>query len=491
MDKGIRDQIITHCNEFSESDYVESFSKNLTEGQSLESLRIGSFNGVSIIPIIQRTITQLKNELESDNYIFLPNQFLNSGGGIVNLLNEVKNFYNYLITSNYAGLWQSLQTIISYQIVHGFWDRSRVNLFSVDEIKLHTNNETLKVTAEIIQKNLEKIKNDGEQKITEFKKEIENIKNLVDSKKSEFDSITALYQNSQTTVQSISDILTTAKDNVQKNETTFTKLITNSKNLFDQQTKESVKINSELDKLTNENSSASKVLSEIKEQKESIDKSLQEIDEFKRRVEEVTGLITEKGLTHSFASRASELKKSTNLWFGFIWIGFVISGMWLTFAFTCLPNYLENSNTNSLGIILFLIVASAKIFPVWVLMQFIFKQYGRERQLWEGYEFKKAVSATVLSFADQLINEKFSLSQKDFMTSDGKLNDTAWKTYSDDRDKARRNLIDKTVSDLYKEVVVSNPEKRQFKLSNKDWQKIKDMMAFTKEMTDNVRQVTK
>lgn len=77
------------------------------------------------------------------------------------------------------------------------------------------------------------------------------------------------------------------------------------------------------------------------------------------------------------------------------------------------------------------------------------------------------------------------------MTSDGKLNDTAWKTYSDDRDKARRNLIDKTVSDLYKEVVVSNPEKRQFKLSNKDWQKIKDMMAFTKEMTDNVRQVTK
>ena len=124
-------------------------------------------------------------------------------------------------------------------------------------------------------------------------------------------------------------------------------------------------------------------------------------------------------------------------------------------------------------------------------MQFIFKQYGRERQLREGYEFKKAVSATVLSFADQLINEKFSLSQKDFMTSDGKLNDTAWKTYSDDRDKARRNLIDKTVSDLYKEVVVSNPEKRQFKLSNKDWQKIKDMMAFTKEMTDNVRQVTK
>ena len=60
MDKGIRDQIITHCNEFSESDYVESFSKNLTEGQSLESLQIGSFNGVSIIPIIQRTITQLK-----------------------------------------------------------------------------------------------------------------------------------------------------------------------------------------------------------------------------------------------------------------------------------------------------------------------------------------------------------------------------------------------------------------------------------------------
>ena len=52
-------------------------------------------------------------------------------------------------------------------------------------------------------------------------------------------------------------------------------------------------------------------------------------------------------------------------------------------------------------------------------------------------------------------------------------------------------LIDKTVNDLYNDTIIYQSEDKRAKFSDKDWQKIKDMMNFTKEMAENVKNITK
>ena len=491
MDKNTRDQMLSICDKILNEDIIEIFSKKLPNGQLLETLTIGAFNGISFIPLIQRITEQLKKELETDNYLFLSNQFLTPSGGRINLNDELQRFYDSIRNVSTQQLWGFALNIIHYQIINGFWDRSSVNIYNSNEIKLHVDNEKLKITSNLIQKELSNIKSEGEQNNKELKAEIERAKNLIDEKKSEFENITALYKNSQNTSQAISDILEAARKDTQTNINEFTAQITNIKNLLAEQKKSTEEINKELDKLSKENISANKVLEEIQNQKIAVDNNLNEINEYKRRVKEITGLLAEQGLTYSFTKRASNLKTTTNWWFIAIWGGLFISACWIAFAFLCLPNFLENSNTNSFVIILFLITASAKILPVWILMQFIFKRYAKERQLWEVYEFKAAVSATILSFADQLVNDKFSLTEKDFIKPDGTPDLTAWKVYSENRDKARRSLIDKTVNDLYNDSTLYHSEDKRAKFSDKDWQKIKDMMNFTKEMTENVKTISK
>ena len=100
---------------------------------------------------------------------------------------------------------------------------------------------------------------------------------------------------------------------------------------------------------------------------------------------------------------------------------------------------------------LFAITSGAKIFPVYLLMSFIFKQYARERNTQEAYEFKSAVSATIKSFANLLVEQKYGLTPDNFKKN-GQLDNVAWEKYVGERDNYRRELIHTTVLNLYKEI---------------------------------------
>ena len=117
MDKTTKDQILTIGDKISNENISEIFSKRLTEGQTLESLTIGEFNGISFIPLIQRIIGQLKKEFESEHCLFLSNQFLMPSGGVNNLRDELQRFYDSINNTSTQQLWSCAQNLVYYQII--------------------------------------------------------------------------------------------------------------------------------------------------------------------------------------------------------------------------------------------------------------------------------------------------------------------------------------------------------------------------------------
>jgi len=464
-----RQVIIDECDKILKIDIVERRKKQ-DPNFNVDTISILSGKGMNGINLIVRVLSQLKAESETDAHFYLPVIFSVNGSpqniiGLIQILNQrIQSFEIRAIN-------EIISLMILYELQYNFWDRGSVNIYNSQEIdvglKLKEVNSYEKSVREKLG-NLEGVKQTLEKDIKTCEAHLTNISN---SLKISQDNEKAI-QNINAVVSKINgELETTKKNQVQK---------------FDEAVQE-------VKKLTESNKKYADELLVIDKQKNAIDEELKKISLNEKRVEELTGLISNKVLVYSFARRARLIFYNVIFWMALIFMFFAISCGWLWFSFVhneALKNlFINPSAPSDFSTILTIVASAVKILPVWILMQFAFKNYSKERHVLEAYEFKAAVAATVKSYADQMINDKFAFKRENF-AKDG-TGETEWKKYVDERDKARKDLIRETVDNLYKEVKFNDYDVLAEKQSKKDWKRFKEIVSLAKDAAGTVTSKTR
>jgi len=115
----------------------------------------------------------------------------------------------------------------------------------------------------------------------------------------------------------------------------------------------------------------------------------------KETIERYVGMSVDGYLGNKFDARAEKLNEWLRIWQIAVPISVVLSIIWVVVVFTFLRTQLSNDLV-SVGINLL------KTTPAFILMGFVFGQYGKERNLQEEYAFKGAVAMTINVYADLL-----------------------------------------------------------------------------------------
>ena len=441
MTEEIRNKILNTISEIQSLDIQECLSKTLPSNQSLEDRKVWVFNGITIVPVIERAVKQMEAFLSGGEYVFYMENFPTHAridGFFFNLLNAIK-------TVNLSSISTNLQEIISYQIYLGIWDRGNVNIFDVNEIDVAKKKSELSTLIS----RMNKAKKDLEIRLTE-------IDNELAAKKSEFAAITANKTSSDNELKQIRDALSNANKDIQKQRNDFTFLYAQAEQQKGSLTEFLGEAKKAQDSVSAQIKSTQEDLESVRLAISAIEKQKAEFEVYKKEAEEQVALISSAGLSGAFKRRANLMWVNVGVWFLAIIVGLLGSGYWLWFAFTQLPNFIENGVAiDAISSLLFVTTSFAKIFPVYLGMSFVFKQYTRERKTQEAYEFKAAVSATIKSYSDQLVAEKYALTINDF-NKGGQIDKAAWEKYVDARDNYRRELIRTTVLNLYKDIEIED-----------------------------------
>lgn len=466
MTEDTKSKILTAIAEIRALDIQECLSRNLPPNQSLEDRKIWEFNGVSIISVIARTLKQMEDFLGGEEWrVHMDMSF----GQRSPIENYFSSFLTSLKTGNYSNLASSLQAIITYEIIHGIWDRGHVNVFSVDEVEIA--NKKFELNALLAQVN--KAKN-------AFESRLKEIDNELTGKKSDLDAITANKTNSSNELSRIREIVAAANNDIQKQKNDFTFLYAQAEQKEKDLTEFLITSKAAQDSVAKQIGLAKENLEALKKTTSEIEKQKAEFEGYKKEAAEQVALIASAGLSGAFKRRANLMWINVGVWFVAIIAGLISSGYWLWFAFTQLPNFIGNGIAiDSVSSLLFVATSFAKIFPVYLGMSFIFKQYARERKTQEAYEFKAAVSATIKSYSDQLVAQKYALTISDF-SNNGKIDKAAWEKYVDERDNFRRELIRTTVLGLYKDIEIEEKDFQKKSLKNMRIEDIKTIVELAK-----------
>lgn len=467
MTEETKNKILTAISEIRALDIQECLSRNLPPNQSLEDRKIWVFNPVTIIPVIERALNQMEAFLNGEEHAV----HMNANFGQTPIENSFSSFLSALKTGNHAGIVSPLQAIITYEIFHGIWDRGHVNLFSVDEIDIANKKSELKA----LLSKVNKAKNTFDDRLKQLDKELSEKKNALDT-------IADNKANSSNELAQLRGIIADANKDIQKQKNDFTYLYAQVEQKEKDLTNFLIASKTAQEMVENQIKSAQESIGILKANIDEVEKHKSEFEGYKKEAAEQVALIASAGLSGAFKRRANLMWINVTVWFGAIIAGLIASGYWLWFAFTLLPNFIGNGIAIDLtSTLLFVATSFAKIFPVYLGMSFIFKQYTRERKTQEAYEFKAAVSATIKSYSDQLVAQRYALTINDF-SNNGKPDTAAWEKYVVERDKYRRELIQTTVLGLYKDIDMNEKQSMSANEKNLDMNTLKQVAEIIRNL---------
>lgn len=395
-------QVISNIESFG----IDKISETIFKDQDIATINVGQYTFPDYIVALKRMLKQLKIEL-SDNGYYLPSQynFQNEFGNISSQLQtDLQSLLNLLNKNNQETLNQSvkyLDRLIYFQIVNGFWDKSKIKIHKSDEIKLSELNEKLKIISEKLSINQDNFKTQIDNLDTEKKK----ITDLITQKQQELQQVTNNLQTSNTNTEQINKLLTTS---IATNGKIDALLSQQTQNLETQKKKTEtedayfVKQKEIFGTLeTNLNEKVIKFETQISDFEEKLKFVEEKKAFFEERNEYLRDLIGREvgvSLFETFKQRKTELAKPVKNW---LWI--VIGMAALTFV------SIITIFTNGFGLwgevlkeftTIQLITNTIKTFPFFFLLFYSISQYNKERNFQEEYAFKSAVALTIKAYAD-------------------------------------------------------------------------------------------
>lgn len=364
---------------------------------NVDEIKFGEYSVNEFKAIYSKVFKQLKAELESGLGLMLPNQdvFNNEFGSAI-LDSESSSFYSYL--QNFAqrnDAAEILKRFVFYQIRNGFWNKTTVKLHNVDSEKLNAAQDALILSQKNLTKNLQEfdaLKNklttqidDFELVLTKTKEESTNVSTLLEAAVKETDQISVLTISAETENTAIKALATEIKEklgvitvDITDYEESFTAIKTANKELAEALKKDLLSAKTNLDNSKEGNEF-------INSQKDNIMKLI--------------GMAADGSLGYKFDKRKIDLEKGINrFWRWAVPLSIIGAAVWVFLIFTTLSANLSNEWVN-------LIVNIIKTSPAWLLVGFVFSQYGKERHLQEEYAFKSAIAMTLTAYSQMLAED--------------------------------------------------------------------------------------
>lgn len=371
--------------------------KKLVEEFPTESnpakVNIGHYNGEKFLSFFYRLVAQFKVELKNDALnLLLPFQYnFNNEFGNGNLESDLTNLFNHVNSKNLSTAEGWMNRLIYYQMVHGFWDRSSVNVHNLRGI----NASKLENKLKFIEESLDVSIKSNKELTKHLKKQKEDLDLLVNEKRQQFNEINNIFSSAQSQGQQVSSILNNSNSHLASIEKFLNQQesnLTKTKENIAQYSKEykelQAAITSVLDEAGNRFETIEKHLEYVSSKKEFI-------EEKEREIIKLTGKAADGVLGHTFFTRKNMLNWSTWIWLVILVAIVIGSGFWIHFVFTNL-----SANTGTAWVDL--LINTVKASPALILVGFAINQYSKERSLKEEYAFKAAVAMTINAYADEI-----------------------------------------------------------------------------------------
>lgn len=391
---------------------IDKMLESVFKDQDITTINIGQYILPDYIVALKRMVKQLKVEL-SDNGAYIPFQysFQNEfGNGTFQLQSDLQNLLNLLNQKSQTGLNQSilvLNRLIYFQVVNGFWDKSKIKIHNSNEIKLSELNVKLKIISELLSANQDNFKNQVENLNLEKKK----LADFLAQKQQELQQITNNLQASNINTNQINQLLTTSTATNGKLDALLNQQIQN----FDTQKKKAETENAYFAKQKEIFGTLETDLNErvkiLETQIVDFDKKLKFVEDKKAFFEErniylqnLIGREVGVSLFETFKQRKNELTKPVSKW---LWIVIGMSALTFISIITIFTNgfglwgeVLKEFTTIQL------VTNTIKTFPFFFLLFYSISQYNKERNFQEEYAFKSAVALTIKAYADIIKEEK-------------------------------------------------------------------------------------
>lgn len=358
------------------------------------STQLGTLSIEKLTFLTKRVIHQLNDELNNGIGEFLPNQYnYQNEYGNGNLEADTTNFLNYIQNvGNHSQAIQTLNRLIYYQIDNGFWDKSQRKLHNANDVKAKEIADKMKALEVVIE---QKLVNVGEEK--------ERLKTFLQQKTTELQQIERNVQTSNINNTEVNNLLNQSTQNNEKINSLLTQQnekFEETKRNLDSYKKEYSDFKTELEKIF---ADLELRTSKFEEKNEVFTKVLEFVESKKQYFEErnnyldnLLGKEVSAKLFHTFKDRKVELNSSVNFWKYGVPVMSVILLIWVFILF---GGWEGHELTKDWQVIA---VNSIKTLPVIILLYFVIRQYGKERNFQEEYAFKSAVALTIVEYSKQL-----------------------------------------------------------------------------------------
>jgi len=383
---------LTSIGELKKIDLANLIFKSYEGENDLNKIAFTKYTAAEFIKLFDKMLNQLDYELTSGLQLLLPNaENFNNDFSTIDISKHLPVFINYFDTGGFTNAETLLDRFIHYQIKNGFWNTSKIEVSKKEQSELNAQHKLISKNLESLNENMQMFENMRK----DYNQVIESAENLVEEKNGELkqivDKLTSADSNEKEVTRILAEVvnknteISGVLDNVKEKLSTVDTDIIAYQESFDSIVTESddldTKLNTSLDKAT-----ANFKLSED---------NAQFVADRKEEIERLTGMAADGALGSKFHDREKKLTDKVPFWRTSIIVVTVLAIAWVVVVFTCLPAKFDNEWVN-LGVNLL------KTTPVFILLGFVFKQYGKERNLEEEYAFKSAVAMTLTAYSNML-----------------------------------------------------------------------------------------
>lgn len=391
MQKDYQDSIRRFIEQYKAIDLAAIFKEKYPDEPDLTAVQLGQYSGATFISMGNQAMASLEAAINAPYWHTLPgsvqghNEF-----GQVDINSVLSSYLSLLAQKQIPQASQHLSRAVWYCMTTGIWlDEKGTKPPTKTELKalsdqLAANAKRIAGQLETIQATTSELTNSRLDlvKFTEEKKnELGEIRRLLDEARKQLDELKAILEKASSSYTEISTIGESAEKTLNDMSVQLGVI---SKGY------EAFKADSET------------LRSAINKDKESTASALASAEELrktilghKETIERYVGMSVDGHLGNKFDGRAEKLNKWLRLWQFAVPISVVIAIAWVVIVFTFLRAELGNEWVN-------LSINLLKTSPAFVLMGFVFGQYGKERNLQEEYAFKGAVAMTINVYAELL-----------------------------------------------------------------------------------------
>lgn len=379
---------------FEKTDFEIAFANKYKDTATINSVSAADYTVAELLALSRKSVDQLKNRLNADDWQVLPiSQNLNEYG-IVSVNNVIVNISNYLVNCKYNNAAISIKALVYYEMLNGFWNVPKKIDLGVRENTL----SKLEQRAALMMTHAE----ERQKKINDLIEEVEKVKEALAAfkaeKEAEFKTLKQNQSESNTLLSDIknlknqADNTNSAINSINTQCDAVLKKLKEEQESVGKQQKEIYRQNEEID-ATNKRLS-SEVASESAKVKEAFDTVTLHKDE----VAKMMGYIADGTLGHSFNHRKKEVTKSIHWWGGWTILSLIALVAWIFVVFTYFPAQTSNEWVN-------VVINSVKSSPLAFVFGYALTQLSKERLIKEEYAYREAVALTLTAYLEQLDGE--------------------------------------------------------------------------------------